>query len=438
MGAVRVPLTAHCVVLSLLQMVAVSSEQFIVNGLQSPVLVPLGGNLELSCQLSPPQQAKHMEIRWFRNRYTEPIYLYRNGKDLLGETISKYVERTELVKDDIGRGRVTLRIFKVTADDDGSYHCFFKDDKFYEEHIILVNVVATSSDIQILMHAPNTKGVMLECHSRGWFPEPHMEWRDSNGVLIPATSKSHSQDENKIFTMKTSLLIEAKSHWNVTCYIQNPVTHQEESISVVLPGELFSWKIIWIMILSILSILLITFQMTYSIKEHLIHGIFQKVLSPTLNKNQCDPDKSEGSLEFLEEIALLIHQDCGVAQNCGNPETLLFHQIFATIECSCSPENSDTIKFLLQVINVTPQVSRINPDAIELLLEIIELTVRVSSMNPGLQNIQWINRNYPCCWNCKKHQKTRIKNGTKELQREIIELIHQSPHVNLGKINEDL
>uniref|UniRef100_A0A8I6AL13 Ig-like domain-containing protein n=2 Tax=Rattus norvegicus TaxID=10116 RepID=A0A8I6AL13_RAT len=235
MGAVRVPLTAHCVVLSLLQMVAVSSEQFIVNGLQSPVLVPLGGNLELSCQLSPPQQAKHMEIRWFRNRYTEPIYLYRNGKDLLGETISKYVERTELVKDDIGRGRVTLRIFKVTADDDGSYHCFFKDDKFYEEHIILVNVVATSSDIQILMHAPNTKGVMLECHSRGWFPEPHMEWRDSNGVLIPATSKSHSQDENKIFTMKTSLLIEAKSHWNVTCYIQNPVTHQEESISVVLP-----------------------------------------------------------------------------------------------------------------------------------------------------------------------------------------------------------
>lgn len=97
---------------------------------------------------------------------------------------------------------------------------------------------ATSSDIQILMHAPNTKGVMLECHSRGWFPEPHMEWRDSNGVLIPATSKSHSQDENKIFTMKTSLLIEAKSHWNVTCYIQNPVTYEEESISVVLPGKM--------------------------------------------------------------------------------------------------------------------------------------------------------------------------------------------------------
>ena len=82
-----------------------------------------------------------MEIRWFQNRYTELTYLYRNGKDLLGETISKYVERTELLKNDIGRGQVTLRIFKVTAADDGPYHCFFKDGKFYEEHITVVKVI---------------------------------------------------------------------------------------------------------------------------------------------------------------------------------------------------------------------------------------------------------------------------------------------------------
>lgn len=81
-----------------------------------------------------------MEIRWFRNRYTEPVHLYRNGKDLHGETISKYVERTELLKDAIGEGKVTLRIFKLTADDDGSYHCVFKVGEFYEEHITEVKV----------------------------------------------------------------------------------------------------------------------------------------------------------------------------------------------------------------------------------------------------------------------------------------------------------
>lgn len=109
-------------------------------GLKKPILVTLGGHVELTCQLSLPQQAQHMEIRWLRNRYTESVYLYRNGKDLHEETMSKYVERTELLKDAIGEGKVTLKIFKLTADDDGSYHCVFKVGEFYEEHITEVKV----------------------------------------------------------------------------------------------------------------------------------------------------------------------------------------------------------------------------------------------------------------------------------------------------------
>uniref|UniRef100_D3ZBR5 Selection and upkeep of intraepithelial T cells 2 n=1 Tax=Rattus norvegicus TaxID=10116 RepID=D3ZBR5_RAT len=247
-----------------------------LTGLQRPVLASLGGNVDLSCQLSPPQQAQHMEIRWFRNRYTEPVHLYRNGKDLHGETISKYVERTELLKDAIGEGKVTLRIFKLTADDDGSYHCVFKVGEFYEEHITEVKVTATSSDIQILMHPPNIKGVMLECHSGGWFPQPHMEWRDSKGKVIPAASKSHSQDENKLFNMTMTLLIEASSYRNVTCYLQNRLTHQEENISIVLSGKLFSWKTVWIMILTTTGCMLIVFCMIYCVQRHVINGSFSE------------------------------------------------------------------------------------------------------------------------------------------------------------------
>ncbi|EDL90336.1 rCG50228, isoform CRA_a, partial [Rattus norvegicus] len=270
MGATGV-LATHCVILCFLHKEALSSEQFTVTGLQRPVLASLGGNVDLSCQLSPPQQAQHMEIRWFRNRYTEPVHLYRNGKDLHGETISKYVERTELLKDAIGEGKVTLRIFKLTADDDGSYHCVFKVGEFYEEHITEVKVTATSSDIQILMHPPNIKGVMLECHSGGWFPQPHMEWRDSKGKVIPAASKSHSQDENKLFNMTMTLLIEASSYRNVTCYLQNRLTHQEENISIVLSGKLFSWKTVWIMILTTTGCMLIVFCMIYCVQRHVIN-----------------------------------------------------------------------------------------------------------------------------------------------------------------------
>nr|XP_006977842.1 selection and upkeep of intraepithelial T-cells protein 2-like [Peromyscus maniculatus bairdii] len=276
MGTTGVLLVTNCVVLYLLLIVALSSEEFTVTGLSRPVLASLGGTLELSCQLSPPQNAQHMEIRWFRNHYTQPVHLYRDGKDLHGETISMYVERTELLKDAIGEGKVTLTIFNVTIDDDGPYHCIFKDGEFYEEHITEVKVTVTSSDIQILMHSPNTKGVMLECHSGGWFPQPRMEWRDSKGEVIPATSKSHSQDRNKLFNMTMALFIEASSHKNVTCYLQNHLTHQEESINIVLSGELFSWKCVWMWIMTMIASVLIAFIVTYCVQQYLIYGTFCK------------------------------------------------------------------------------------------------------------------------------------------------------------------
>lgn len=115
-------------------------EQFTVTGLQGPIVAPLGGVVELSCHLSPPQNAEHMEVRWFQNRYTQTVYLYKDGKDLHGKTISQYVERTQLLKEAIGKGKVTLRISNVSVDDDGPYHCFFKDGDFYEEAITEVKV----------------------------------------------------------------------------------------------------------------------------------------------------------------------------------------------------------------------------------------------------------------------------------------------------------
>ncbi|XP_017811330.1 selection and upkeep of intraepithelial T-cells protein 1 isoform X6 [Papio anubis] len=252
----------YFVVMNLLQMTIPSSEQFTVNSLERPVLAALGGNVELSCQLSPPQSAEHMEIRWFRSHYTRPVYLYKEGKDLYGETISKYVERTKLLKEAIGEGKVTLRILNVSADDDGQYHCFFKDGDVYEEAIAEVKVTATSLEIQILIHPPNTKGLLVECNSEGWFPQPQMEWRDSRGKIIPPSSKSHSQDGNKLFNMKMSLLLRDSSHGNITCYLRNPVTGQEERTSIVLSDKLFSWDSVWILILvAILAVLLFFIMM---------------------------------------------------------------------------------------------------------------------------------------------------------------------------------
>ncbi|XP_036899250.1 putative selection and upkeep of intraepithelial T-cells protein 1 homolog [Sturnira hondurensis] len=268
MESTGLPLPRHFIILLLLQMVAPSSEHFTVTGLQGQILAPLGGVAELSCQLSPPQSAEHMEIRWFRDRYTQPVHLYKNGKDLYGETISRYVERTELLKGAIQEGKVTLRIFNVSVDDDGQYHCFFRDGDFYEEAIKEVKVTATSLEVQIHVHPPNIRGLLVECNSRGWFPQPQMEWRNSKGGVIPTTSESHSQDVDKLFNMKIALLLTQSSRENITCYLRNPVTGQEERTSIVLSDQLFPWNSIWIMILSTILVLLLFFVMVPSVDLH--------------------------------------------------------------------------------------------------------------------------------------------------------------------------
>ncbi|XP_039738803.1 putative selection and upkeep of intraepithelial T-cells protein 1 homolog [Pteropus medius] len=260
--------TRYFVFMLLLHMITPSSEQFTVTGLQGPIVAPLGGVVELSCYLSPSQNAEHMEVRWFRNRYTQPVHLYKDGKDLHGETIFQYVERTQLLKEDIGKGKVTLRISNISIDDDGPYHCFFKDGDFYEEAITEVKVTATSFEIQILVHPPNTRGLLVQCNSKGWFPQPQMEWRDSRGEIIPPASKSHSQDTNKLFDMKMTLLLRHSSQSNVTCYLQNPVTGQEEMTSIVLSDKLFPWNVIWMLILTAVLTLLLIFNMVPSVDLH--------------------------------------------------------------------------------------------------------------------------------------------------------------------------
>lgn len=88
----------------------------------------------------------------------------------------------------------------------------------------------------MLVHPSSIKGILLECNSEGWYPQPHMEWRDDRGKIIPPTSESHSQGTDKLFNMKMTLIV--RSHRNVSCCLRNPVTGQEEITHISLPGKI--------------------------------------------------------------------------------------------------------------------------------------------------------------------------------------------------------
>ncbi|XP_070259420.1 putative selection and upkeep of intraepithelial T-cells protein 1 homolog [Myotis yumanensis] len=231
-------ISGYFVTFLLLQMV-LTSEQFTVHTSRNLQVVLVGGHTELSCQLSPPESAEHMQVGWYRDHY-QPISVYKKEKKLSGKSTQNYTNHTVLLKDDLGEGKMTLRIHNVSITDEGKYHCFFKDGDISEEAVMDLKVAALGLDIQISVHAPDTKGLVVECNSGGWYPQPQMKWRDSRGNVVPASSKTFSEDGAGLLHLKTSVLIKNSTHGPITCCFHNPVTSQEKRASIVLPDILLT------------------------------------------------------------------------------------------------------------------------------------------------------------------------------------------------------
>ncbi|XP_056678789.1 myelin-oligodendrocyte glycoprotein-like isoform X3 [Monodelphis domestica] len=72
-----------------------------------------------------------MEVVWFQS--TSIVHVYRNGEDHFGDQALNYQGRTELLKEAIIHGNITLKIWDVRFLDAGRYMCLIEDGVHQEE-----------------------------------------------------------------------------------------------------------------------------------------------------------------------------------------------------------------------------------------------------------------------------------------------------------------
>ncbi|XP_016288729.2 butyrophilin-like protein 2 [Monodelphis domestica] len=97
---------------------------FSVTGSQQIIQTKQGENIILSCQLSSNMDARKMTIAWFQGQTLVHNYSIENGvKEIEGP---QFQGRTELLKDDMAEGKVTLKIHQAQASDNGIYTCRFR------------------------------------------------------------------------------------------------------------------------------------------------------------------------------------------------------------------------------------------------------------------------------------------------------------------------
>ncbi|XP_016077386.1 PREDICTED: butyrophilin-like protein 1 [Miniopterus natalensis] len=232
-----------------------------VIGPSQPLLVRVGEDIQFTCSLSPKANARSMEVRWVRSHRYPAVYVYMAGEHLSAEQMAEYRGRTVLVTDAIGEGRLTLQIHDARTSDDGQYRCLFEKDGVYQENSLDLKVVGLGSSPRITLEGLSGGEMRLRCSSEGWFPQPWVQWTDTEGKTVPSLSEVLTQDSHELFQVEAFLLVTNSSALNVTCSISNPLLGEEKRATFSLSEPFFPrtcpWKVALAVVLPALALLLL-------------------------------------------------------------------------------------------------------------------------------------------------------------------------------------
>ncbi|XP_065268956.1 butyrophilin subfamily 3 member A2-like [Emys orbicularis] len=242
-----------------LQVHKLASAQFTVIGPDHPIAASLGGEAVLSCHLSPRMSAETMEVRWFRSQYSPVVHLYHDGQDQYRQQMLEYGGRTELSKDDLTNGRVSLRIRDIRPSDDGQYTCLFQSGDSYEEALLELQVAGLGSAPGISVEGHQDGGIRVVCRSPGWYPQPEAQWRDLQGQLLPSASEKISEEAGGLFQAEIAIVLTEESNQKVSCCVRSPRLDQERESAISI-AELFCprvsrWRVALGVILPLLAVL---------------------------------------------------------------------------------------------------------------------------------------------------------------------------------------
>ncbi|CAM4690980.1 unnamed protein product [Lepidochelys olivacea] len=245
---------ALCLVLQVHRLV---SAQFTVTGPDHPITAAVGGEAALPCHLSPRMNAQSMEVRWFRSQHSAVAHLYHDGQDWYGNQMLEYQGRTELLKDDLTNGGVSLRIYDIRPSDEGQYTCLFQSLTFFHEASVLLQVEGLGSGPDISVEGHQDGGIKVVCRSSGWYPQPEAQWKDLHGQLLPSASEKISQEANGLFQTEIAIVLTEESNQKVSCCVRNPRVNQEREATIYIADLFFPRVSPWVVALGVILALLI-------------------------------------------------------------------------------------------------------------------------------------------------------------------------------------
>uniref|UniRef100_A0A671EYB7 Ig-like domain-containing protein n=1 Tax=Rhinolophus ferrumequinum TaxID=59479 RepID=A0A671EYB7_RHIFE len=233
------------VLLVLLQLLSSSATahgkaDFTVSGPGEPIWAMVGADADLPCHLSPNISVEDMEMRWYRDQPSQAVHVHKKGKDMQEEQMVRYRGRTSLARAGLAQGQATVRIYNISALDNGTFHCHFKDGTTFQEATLQLRVAGLGSEPTVSVRVDQDKGVRAECTSADWYPEPQVEWTDFKGQILPSVTNLSASPMTGLWTVASSVTVQQDSVVeDLLCSISNPLLSKRK-VAKILRSASFS------------------------------------------------------------------------------------------------------------------------------------------------------------------------------------------------------
>ncbi|KAG7233539.1 hypothetical protein INR49_006890 [Caranx melampygus] len=202
-----------------------------------PIIAFVGDDVVLPCRLEPPISASGRTVVW-TNLGLDPkyIHIHEEGLKYWLQHLS-YKNRTQVFVEELERGNVSMKIFKVKVSDEGKYRCHIASVQ--EEASVHLIVGSVSSPV-VQLAASNRGSMVLQCESKGWYPEPELLWLDAEGKLLSAGPTQTVRGPGDLYTVSSRVTVEKRHSNNFTCRVQQKNINQTRDTQIHITVD-FIW-----------------------------------------------------------------------------------------------------------------------------------------------------------------------------------------------------
>ncbi|XDV12400.1 hypothetical protein PO909_001093 [Leuciscus waleckii] len=267
------------------------SEQYEAVGPADPVFAVAGEEVILPCSVKPSISVVDMTVEWSRLDLKDSVHLYEDNEDRNTKQIQSYRGRTKLIHEELQRGNASLKLSTVQISDEGRYKCFIQSKSWFDEVTVDVRVEAVGRPPVITVDGVDRSGGLhLQCESEGWYPEPDLEWLDSEGVSLSSeTTETHRNTDR--FSVKHTITVYHSGKIHCRVKLRH---HMLETLMNTTNNMFISWRTSVILISVIVVLVVIAgILIAVFVHKHRAHDELQNEKSRIQNeKSRIQNEKS--------------------------------------------------------------------------------------------------------------------------------------------------